>query len=462
MAVLASTRRRATVQLALLLAPWSSAVAATAPEIVNGANSHQHPTTAAILYADGAGVGAAAVGCSGTLIGCRTVLTAAHCVEGERASQVFVFLQHGGIFPVSRISLHPRWEALDADVAVLRLGTPVTGIAPSAINRFADPAAATGAAGVIAGFGITSGDGDDAGIKRAGNVVTTSCGAASGGQLSDRTNICWRHTGALANTCSGDSGGPLFLTFGGQSVVAGVTSGGLDSSCGPGDVSYDANVYLRRSFVLAQLGTDSTAACGGLPAVGNAATAVVGRGTHLGAGQEVRYQLTLGAGARELRLALSGADDGNLDADLFARRGAGDGAWECRQEGSGVFGACRFAAPAAGTWTVLVRAKAGAGEVQLTATAFGASLTADAGNGGGGGGGGGGGNGSSCRGACGDSPDGSCWCDAECAENGDCCADYRAVCSAGSCRQQVCAVDAYCCAVDWDEECDDVAAQVCR
>lgn len=76
----------------------------------------------------------------------------------------------------------------------------------------------------------------------------------------------------------------------------------------------------------------------------------------------------------------------------------------------------------------------------------------------------------SCYGACGgESPDG-CWCDATCAQYGDCCEDVCVECpgSCGSdcfvaadvpgcedweCEDCVCASDAYCCDVAWDATC---------
>ena len=83
---------------------------------------------------------------------------------------------------------------------------------------------------------------------------------------------------------------------------------------------------------------------------------------------------------------------------------------------------------------------------------------------GGGGGGQGGGSGPSCKNKCG-GQSGSCWCDAECAELGDCCSDYQQFCDGGgsqdSCTDAVCDIDAYCCNVEWDDLCEDLAAEVC-
>jgi hypothetical protein len=451
---------------------------ATSPKIVNGVGSHDRPTTVALLFGSPAGPDQAQLGCTGTLIGCQTVLTAAHCVEGERAKNVLVYLQHAGLFAVTRIQVHPQYASADADVAVLKLGQRVNGIAPTAFNTIVDPAQRTGTPGWIAGYGVTDGDGEDAGLKRAGKVVTAPCGSSSGGELSDRKYVCWRFDASVgpagldSNTCYGDSGGPLFLTLDGHEVVAGVTSGGLVDSCGPGDVGYDANVFAYRSFIQSQLGADSTATCGGLPPVGSPSTAVVGRDGGLGKGQEARYVFDLGAGARELRFVLNGEDNGALDVDLYVKRGTSVSTSQIDSKGTGKsdFAACGYGSPQAGKWAVLIRAAAGSGGFQLTGTAFAALLSADGGSGSGGGGNGNGaGNGggtpsaASCQGACGGpSRDRSCWCDAECTANGDCCADFEPFCRGQSCRQSVCAADSYCCAVEWDADCDDEAAELCH
>ena len=63
-----------------------------------------------------------------------------------------------------------------------------------------------------------------------------------------------------------------------------------------------------------------------------------------------------------------------------------------------------------------------------------------------------------------DTPDGSCWCDDQCEDYGDCCGDYVDQCTGGggpSCTDLVCDFDPYCCAVEWDDVCDDTADWIC-
>ena len=88
------------------------------PRIVNGLNSHLLPTTGALLYPSSGGPineDNAGSWCSGTLIGCETFLTAAHCVqEDSSASRYWVFLQHGGIRSVKSIHSHPSYTSNSA------------------------------------------------------------------------------------------------------------------------------------------------------------------------------------------------------------------------------------------------------------------------------------------------------------------------------------------------------------
>jgi hypothetical protein len=356
---------------------------AARPRIVNGVDSHDYPTVGALLYGvANAPITAdtASLGCSGTLIGCRTLLTAAHCVSGVAPQEIWVYLQHAGLFTVESIARHPDYRFPAADVAVLRLGAPVTGIDPTPVN-LVDPFPFIPAGGIIAGFGRSGGGAADYGIKRVGAVETAACLSGLSNDP-DSELVCWDFlepigpAGEDSNTCNGDSGGPLFLDLGGGAAVAGVTSGGTSPRCQPGDQGFDANVSTYASFILAQLGADPTAACGGLPPVGDAQVQVSGfSGTLDGIVTSDIHAVSVPAGVNSARFALNAVDDGVFDADLYVKAGPGVSTadYDCKADADSVFGACIFDLPEPATYSVLVQRAAGSGDYQLTATVFGGS-----------------------------------------------------------------------------------------
>lgn len=358
---------------------------AARPRIVNGITTHAFPTTGALLYAGGAVIDDdnAATRCSGTLIGCRTFLVAAHCVAGDQiASHYRVYLQHAGVAAVAGITMHPAYAESSfplADVAIVHLADWVTGIAPSPINGV-DPAPLAPLDGIIVGFGQTQGGGNDYGIKRAGVVETSPCPLGLPSGATDSELLCWAFTNPLgppgtdSNTCNGDSGGPLFVDLGAGLVLAGVTSGGQSFNCLPNDVSFDTNVYTYQPFILGELAGDSTATCGGLPPVDDPQNAVIVVDDSLDAvDTSDTFTFTVPAGANSLRVALNGKDDGLFDVDLYVRNGAGAGPanFDCKADGGSVYGTCVIDHPAAGTWSMSAVRTAGAGQYQLTATTFG-------------------------------------------------------------------------------------------
>ena len=363
---------------------------AARPRVVNGVNTHAHPTAGALLYSGGGQITAdnAATRCSGTLIGCRTFLVAAHCVDDDlHANHFWVYLQHAGIAAVSAVTVHPESSAGNFplhDIAVVHLSDWVTGIAPTAINT-TDPTPFIPAPATVVGFGQTQGNGNDYGIKREGAVQTASCPAILPSGATDDDVVCWNFLAPLgapgtnSNTCNGDSGGPLLMDLGGGEVVAGVTSGGLSFNCLPDDVSYDAKVSAAQPYLLGELGGDDTAACGGLPPIGNALNSV---GTVDDGLDSVdtsdSFSLTVPAGANSLRVALNGEDNGGFDVDLYVKQGtgAGPGSFDCKADGASVYGACVIDHPAAGTWSLAAVRSRGAGEYQLTATVFGGAAPA--------------------------------------------------------------------------------------
>lgn len=345
------------------------------PRIVNGVLTGDYPTTGALLR--GLSPDTATTWCSGTLIGCSTFLTAAHCVEGRSASDFHVFLPHAGMFSVASITPHPSYDFPAADVAVVKLGTAVEGVAPSVIETGSAPP--PGTAGTIVGYGRSGDPLFDYGLKRVGAVVTAACSdiPAPG---NDTTSVCWNYTapvgapGTDSNTCNADSGGPLFVDLGSGVRVAGITSGGASSSCQPADHSYDASVYTYRTFIQAEGGADlANTSCGIGPQVGEVGvTTLPLTGTLNGSNPQDAHAFTVASGTTRLLVALNAVDDGGADFDLYVKAGSAPTVltYDCTRRGPNQFGICTFTAPATGSWHVLVDRFSGAGTYQLTITQF--------------------------------------------------------------------------------------------
>ncbi|HYC55405.1 MAG TPA: trypsin-like serine protease [Candidatus Binatia bacterium] len=281
-----ATSIRASIALSSLLLAATGAPAEQAtpsrplPRITNGLTTLDRPTTGALLTRSGTSF---AQVCTGTLIGCQTFLTAAHCVctgstfatcgTPSTATRA-VYLQNVGIVGIQTITVHPDYEfATAGDVAVLGLSAPVTGVSPTPINTTGTPAFGTGAE--VAGFGITSGGSADNGMLRQGSVEIQSCA----GEVPEDAHVCWAFESPLdlpgvdSNTCSGDSGGPLFIKVSGTETVAGITSGGLSDACLPSDLSFDTDVFFYRDFIQGVGGSDlGTTSCGTISQVGEPAT----------------------------------------------------------------------------------------------------------------------------------------------------------------------------------------------
>ncbi len=372
----------------LVLATAAGAMAG--PRIVNGLFTSEYPSSGALLV--GSSSASASLECSGTLIGCETFLTAAHCVcdtiggecqlGGPAAPDpagFWVFLQHGGIFAVTSIAVRPDYYFPRGDVAVLHLASPVSGVRPAPIDRTETPS--VGTPGTIVGFG--SSGGVDYGLKRVGQITSAPCTPPD---PVNATLTCWNFEapvgppGTDSDTCFGDSGGPLFVDFGCGDSVAGVTSGGSRNICAPTDHSFDADVFTYHAYVDAVGGPDvGMSACGAMPQAGDAGAVITGFTGELGnATPEASEMITVAPGTTRLRVALNAIDDGVADFNLYVRFGAPPttSVFDCAGVGSGQFAVCDVATPAAGTWYALVRRVTGAGTYQVTATTFAAGSPA--------------------------------------------------------------------------------------
>ncbi len=383
--------KHSSVAVALFWAAFSSSVSSgeTLPSsdhpIVNGLATGGYPTVGALLFSPTASTQNAIGKCSGTLIGCKSFLTAAHCVcdtvgtncqpgqgGAPNPSRYFVFLPHVGMLGVQSIAIRTDFDFPTGDVALLQLASPAENVRPSRINDAINPP--VGTSGIIVGYGLTGGGKNDYGLKRYGSVVTANC---TNGISSD-TSVCWAFRTPLgppptnSNTCNGDSGGPLFIDFGTGPLLAGVTSGGSSNTCAPPDDSYDANVYTYRSWIGTHGGADLNATtCGTGPQIGDPEVTVLEYTGTLSGGDAVLYDFQVPPRTTELRVTSNATRD--FDLYVLGSAGVSRSSYDCKDEGSSPMAVCRFTAPHSGPWSALVYAFGGAGAYQVTITLIGTS-----------------------------------------------------------------------------------------
>uniref|UniRef100_A0A0K8TZL4 Transmembrane protease serine 3 n=1 Tax=Bactrocera latifrons TaxID=174628 RepID=A0A0K8TZL4_BACLA len=209
--------------------------------------------------------------CGGTLINNLYVLTAAHCVTGQKVMTTTVRLLQTNRSPKNMgimrsavsFAIHKKYntDTLIHDIALIELNKPVPlkdPIRPACLPRSRTHNFDFKEA-IVAGWGLTTQDGSVSSVLREVTVpiiTNAQCRATSYKSMIKATMLCAGHVGEGGkDACQGDSGGPLIVRDG-IFRLAGVVSFGYGCARpnAPG-------IYTRVSHYLEWIAANTRNAC---------------------------------------------------------------------------------------------------------------------------------------------------------------------------------------------------------
>jgi hypothetical protein len=187
--------------------------------------------------------------CTGTIVGPKLVLTAAHCFDNGGAVAISTRLSdiYSGADwrPATNVHIETGWipgqPQFNSDIAIVELAEAIN-IPPIPINFDRDAADHLTEVRMV-GYGPTGTNFGDQGIKRYAAVpIHPTAG--------------FLETQPGKGTCYGDSGGPSFATINGEERVVAVTSHGLATQCERGGRVVRTDVH--RTFLARYLNVAPT------------------------------------------------------------------------------------------------------------------------------------------------------------------------------------------------------------
>jgi len=259
----------------LLLAAAPVGVAAPGdpvPEIVGGTEvpPGAYPFMAALVWSDTPNA-KSGLRCGATILDAEWILTAAHCTDTFSAGDFDVVMGRdtltstdGERIGVAEIHEHPGFDdwTLENDIALLKLQTPASVGEPVfwATEVLAYSFEPTTVA-TTAGWGLTENSpvGTLFGVQdnlREVDVpirTTSECSAAYPGEFFEDSMVCAGYPAGGMDSCSGDSGGPLFVAEGDRWRQVGIVSWGYGCA-DPGDYGVYSRIATYDSWILSTTG----------------------------------------------------------------------------------------------------------------------------------------------------------------------------------------------------------------